>query len=458
MRNSLNTIKLKNPSSQFADLENFKIEASHIYIKFKPKTIEEESILKNDSTLYLFDYRLDCEYKDGFLEKRKATNDTIPDYYTAISVDRPIPNVPFEVIDELYIPEQDAYFNDTYEQEKYLINYQINDKTDLFNHLIYDAFVNTGNEEEVIEPNSTPSQRWFFGKRWRPAGTIRIWDVCRSELVSESFTPLEGAKILMRQWFTIDSGITNSDGYFSTGLVRGRARYILQWERYQYSIRTGNFGQAELRGPKLKREDWNEDIQGGMNQFYGHIHRGAFHYYYKNIKNLRRPPQNGFWKPQMKIGGFDETGNVNGNYRCSARFMGILPAIRIYNPNNTSCEIYATTIHELAHASHFNMKKSDYRPSDDKVKESWARGVQWDLTRMTYPNYVPSEFRPKYTLVVKDMIDGLSGYDQVTGYDIRQIEDALLGNRTWNEWKDNIKNSYTNATENNLDALFNYWN
>lgn len=82
----------------------------------------------------------------------------------------------------------------------------------------------------------------------------------------------------MHQWFTIDSGITNSNGDFSTGLDRGEARYIIQWERYQYSIRTGNFGQAELRGPKLKKQDWDKDIQGGTDEFYGHIHRGAYHY------------------------------------------------------------------------------------------------------------------------------------------------------------------------------------
>ncbi|SEQ08485.1 hypothetical protein SAMN05444005_10633 [Flavobacterium urocaniciphilum] len=467
MRKSLSTLKEKNPNSTFSDLKNFKIEASHAYIKFKPRTAEEEAVLKSDSTLFLFNYRLDCEYKEGFLENRKATNDTIPDYYTAISIDKIIPNVPFEIIDELYIPEQDSYFNDTTENEKYLINYQINNKTDLFNHLIFDAFVNTGNEDEVLEEGSTESQRWFFGKRWRPAGTIRIWDNCK---VGE-FVPLEGAKILMRQWFTIDSGITNSSGYFSTGHVRGHARYIIQWERYQYSIRTGNFGQAELRGPKLKKQNWNKDIQGGSDQFHGHIHRAAHHYYYKNIKSLRRPPENGTWKPQMKIGAFNEPNNeINGDYRCSVRFMGILPSIRIYNPDNTSCNTYATTIHELAHASHFNMKKTDFRDSEKIVKESWARGVEWELTRMTYPTYTawfgrkkggstePSSF---YTGVVPDMIDGISSsssYDQVSGYTIRQIEDALQGKRNWNIWRDNIKNLHNNATENNLDALFDYWN
>lgn len=439
-------------------------------MKFKPKSIQEESLLKADSTLFLFNYRLDYEYKDDFLDNRKFKKDSIPDYYSAIQINKAIPAVPYEVLEELYIPEQDNFFNDTEEQERYLITYKINNKTDLYNHLIFDAFVRTGHEEEVLEEGSTLTNRWFFGKKWRPAGTIKIAESCERNLSTkvQSLMPLEGAKILIRQWFTVDSGISNSNGYFSTGTIRGEARYIIQWERYHYSIRSGNFGQAELRGPLMKRQDWNKNIQGGSDEYYGHIHRAALHYYYKNIKGLRRPPENGSWKPQMKIGAFYENNiNINGDYRCAARFLGIFPSVRIYNPTSPSCEIYATTIHELAHASHFNMKKTDYKDSQKIVKESWARGVEWELTRMTYPLFTTwfarkkdgySEPSSNYTGIVPDMIDGVSGYDQVSGYTIRQIEDALQGERTWNNWRDNIKNSDNNATKNNVDALFTYWN
>ena len=76
-----------------------------------------------------------------------------------------------------------------------------------------------------------------------------------------------------------------------------------------------------------------------------------------------------------------------------------------------------------------------------KVKESWARGVEWELTRMIYPSseYKGREFnRGDYTLVVADMIDGSAtsstrinkGYidanDQVSGYTIKQIEDQKV--------------------------------
>jgi hypothetical protein len=226
MKLALNTLKNKDKTSSYLTEENFEIKTSHLYVKFMPSNEEEEGLLKADSTMYLFDYRLDVEYKSSFLENRTVKGDSIPDYYTAIPINKVLPNVPYEVLEELYIPEQDDYFMDTEEIEKYLITDKINNKTDLFNHLIFNAFVQTKNEKEVLEPGSTATQRWFFGRRWTPKGTIRIWDDLYKEI------PLEGAKILMRQWFTIDSGITGANGYFQTGTVRGRARYIIQWERY----------------------------------------------------------------------------------------------------------------------------------------------------------------------------------------------------------------------------------
>ncbi len=103
------------------------------------------------------------------------------------------------------------------------------------------------------------------------------------------------------------------------------------------------------------------------------------------------------------------------------------------------------------------------------MKESWARGVEWELTRMVYPNYLGRQRRTdNYTLVVADMIDDdfettkpntnqgyyLSYNDRVSGYTIRQIEDALIGQKTWNNWRDNIVLKYTNPTKHNLNRLF----
>lgn len=160
----------------------------------------------------------------------------------------------------------------------------------------------------------------------------------------------------------------------------------------------------------------------------------------------------------MKIRARFETNNqLNGSHCKDCRWLGLFSRIKIFNPNNRSSQIYATTIHELAHASHWELRKNNWNNNTPtKVKESWARGVQWELTRMKYTGYIPPYFGD-YTGVVQDLIDVKSGYDQVSGYTIKQIEDVLGNTSSWGSWKNNLKNRYNNATENNLDAVFNRW-
>lgn len=464
MSKALERIKLNNP--KYA-LGSFKVQPSHVYLKFIPQNAEEEGLLKKDSTTHYFDYRLDAEYNEEYLENRVPDKDSIPVYYTAVPVGKTLPNVKYEVLSKLYIPEQDAYFANIKDNDEYLVNGTVNNTTDLFNNLVYLAYEQTGNEEELLTQNATPEARWIFGKKWRPKGRITINDNCGPRSTGE--IGLEGAKILMRQWFTVDSGITDANGYFQTGTVRGKAKYVIQWERYQYSIRSGNFGQAETHGPNVKNQDWNYNIANGNPFLYGHIHRAAYHYYYKNIKNLRRPPENGFLNTQMKIGAFNyaDSGGTNGNYSCYRRFLGILPAIRIYNDNRTSCQIYGTTIHELGHASHWKMNRSAYRNTDGGVKESWARGVQGELTKMQYSDYtLYSSYRfSDYTGVVEDLIDNDGHFanniyntnEFVNGYTVKQLEDALNGKTTRLSWQNNIISLYSNPTKTQVPAVFNYW-
>lgn len=47
--------------------------------------------------------------------------------------------------------------------------------------------------------------------------------------------------------------------------------------------------------------------------------------------------------------------------------------------------------------------------------------------------------------------------DRVSGYTITQLQSALIGARSWNQWRDNIKNKYYNSTEQHLDELFANW-
>ena len=188
----------------------------------------------------------------------------------------------------------------------------------------------------------------------------------------------------------------------------------------------------------------------------------------------------------MKIKAFLQEGGDCGESKTSTgchtafwKAFGIYSPIRIYSYQQSAMETYATTIHELAHASHYNMSHWHFKNTPDhekRIKESWAAGVQWELTRMKYLNYPGGLISKLYTQVVVDMIDPHPpidpatnkprninngseklDVDNVTGYTIRQIEDALNEKRSWTDWRNSIINRYDNGTEENLDELFDYW-
>ena len=433
------------------------ITTSHLYVKFKPHNDDDLSLLKQDTTLILYPYPLDYEiiegattYHDSNVPEGKPTFQ-----YAAVRVKYNFPSVDYEVLEELYIPEEEAE------------NRNLDDG--FVNTLVDEALRITNNlsEEELNDPQTRSS-------KWRPAGTIKVWDDNFN-----TYIPIKHLKVKARRWFTTYTGITNSNGYYScNGRFRRDANYSLQFERYDFEIRDAWLSTANINGPK-KKGNWNLNMNGGKREFWATIFRATSHYYYDNIKGLRRPPQNSFWNTQLKLRAmYESNGNANGTHCAACRFMGLGSAIKIYNPQNDSKDIYATTIHEIAHASHWNMDQSNYSSGDKIVLESWARGVERELTRQIYSSYNPDYSRLRYTGVVHDMIDSYktrnSSYywtednawvvsyksynDQVSGYTIRQIEDALYGEKYWNNWKNNIKNSYNNATENNLDASFSFWN
>jgi len=346
-----------------------------------------------------------------------------------------MPNIKHELLYEVFIPDFETFDEDR------VVPKNSSTACNFYEKLEYESYKLTGNLKESITTKVN---------RWTPSGRITVLDDLLGTI------PLVGANVHARWCTHIASGITNNDGRFSMGNFIFEVNYSIKWERYNYSIRSGTVGQAWYNGPKKKGE-WIFHIGSGVTKFYATIHRGAHHYYYGSIGGIKRPPQNAFFQPQMKIAAINEVNNdTDGRHNASLRILGLFNWIKIWNPQNSSDIIYATAIHELGHASHWEMNHSKYNDSSTKVKESWATGIEWSLTRMTYPNYPPFYFG-NYTGIVEDMIDGISGYDQVCCYTMVELENAIKNQTTWNAWRDNIINKYNNATEANLPALFNHW-
>lgn len=259
----------------------------------------------------------------------------------------------------------------------------------------------------------------------------------------------------------------------------------MQWERYHYSIRSGWLGQAETRGPKVKKQDWNYNIKGGTAEYYEHIHRAAHNYFYGNIDGLRRPPENGFLKNQIKIAVYDsydpDGSGRNDHYARLLNWLtsvtGILQAwptitLRLYNrsPN----QIFATTTQELAHSTHAKYAGPfTFIGSEKRMIETYAQTIEWQITTKYYRHYVSNyvfqsnyqnfspNSRPVYTSLMVDLIDNENQpylIDRVKNYTIQQIETETMRNKTFLQLKNDLRDRYYNSTENYLDELFNNWN
>lgn len=453
MDNAYASLKSKDPS-----IPDYKAKTTHLYIRFLPNDFSELDIMKKDSTLIFFDVPLHYKIKKQgrYYHDPSLSANQITWQYSVIEVEKKIPDIHHEILAEVCIPDSDK---STMKSAISSLNF-------------FDLL-----EIEARSLIGMPAQlKSTLGSSWTPAGTIK----CVNGF------PIEYIEVKARNGLKIRSGWTDEDGIFTIdGSFISDVKYSIDWERYNFSIREGFINQASYSASEQTLEEWKpligENSDEEESEYHALIYRAAYHYYYKDIHSLKRPPLNGFFQPQMKIDANFEFNVSNGNHASWRRVLGIRDWINIYNPQHSDKDIYGTVIHELAHASHWDIDAYDFNSTEPIVKESWACGVEIELTIMVYSNYWRNYGRLNYTGIVEDLIDGIgskytiywfdyindtwgSSYiyksysDQVSGYTIKQIEDALIGQENWNDWRDNIKNKYNNGTENKLDAAFAFWN
>lgn len=453
------TQALKNISSRI-NTDDLIIEKTHYYVKFSPQNEDELNLLKQDTTLVLYNYPLDVEIiKEGDYYHDPSLPQDQPTYqYASVEVNHDLPkSVKYEILSELYIPDAiptDSNNNARLTSNDY-VDILINEALKITNNAVDD------NQNSRIETDE-----------WQPMGRVRVWDN-----KVHTWTNVEGVEVRARRWFTTHKGVTDGNGiFFCDGKFKGSARYSIDWETYHFSIRSGAVGQAGMKSSTTKDIWWNDIGEGSIHQYYATIFQAAHFYYYKDILGLKRPPLNGFWKSQMKIGLFDSEGRASHND--DRRYAGIRNQIKMYRTykdgsfRNTERN-YITTLHELAHASHWELRKGDWDfNTEDKLQESWAVGVSWALGRLRYPNYnsiskvsfqwIIDEGEREYTPVIIDLIDDFNQnkifsnapIDRVTGYSISEIESVLGTSKNLEQLRNNLQNKYDKPTDAFLNELF----
>ena len=429
--------------------DEFSIQTSHLYLRFKPKDEAELNLLEQDSTLELFGYPIDNAgvsdsirqlFDEGKVYRDEGVPESQPPYqYCAVPLEASLPQVDYEILDSLFIPDEDIGAIQI-EQDTSLVPALVtilDDKDSLVMDLVRESLIITDNLDTSLDKVARRCGRYV------PSGTIRVWDrnvtristtrmeltgyatipcsesgdagesehdecqrplfapVTRETPVPGTYLPVVGVTVRARRWFITKKGTTNADGYYRcSGSYLRPANYSLKWERYDFSIRQDYFVQATVNAGK-RCGSWSYDIgrQGSDNvndkqQYYALIFQAASDYYYGNILGLQRPPRRGSGPlaKQVKIAARLENGTSRAKPWSPT---GLIPTISIRVFNRQADWVYGTTIHELTHLAHWELDVNAYKNllydgytqglfGDKAVVESWATGVEILITNRRY--------------------------------------------------------------------------
>jgi len=382
--------------------------------------------------------------------------------YTVVPVDYNFRgSIKYEILDELFLndPEDDESFSRSANLDR-----------EEWQNLQNESFLQTGYPEEIVTPSKQRGS-------WLVCGTLRYSDDSKNRTYG-----LEGAKVIAKRWFKVKTTYTNGTGYFCAGsFSSSKAKVAVKWERADWDIRDGSYGQAYTGWDEISRGGfWNKILttSGREDWLFGGVHLAAMEYFYRySAYGLRKPwSKNWFGDRRLHIGVKNKSGRAH-----VFDFNSIWWAapIVIYkgqgSTNDRSIAVFGTTIHELAHVSqwYYTGSLTTWWLTAKRLVESWATGVEYEVVKRVYGgstysnNYgqtrtLASILNSPYTPIVTDMIDtynqvgGGRPDDRVSGYSLGQLEQALPGNlQDWYKWRNNIRDRISNPTEGSqLDYLF----
>jgi hypothetical protein len=427
------------------------VRTTHYYVRFLPEDGMQYDKLKSDTLLKLYIIPFDYEVKTYGWDYHDPTlpAGSITWQYTTVKADYTFePTIKYEILASLYLPETDS------ELSQNTAGMRLAGKS-FVDALVDEAMVLTKNYSDTLKVNTAANGR----TSWDPRGTVQVFDTRLARLI-----PLVGVKMRARRWFDIREGYTNAAGYYQLPGFKREANYALFYETGHFDVRTGTFGQAWIDGPK-QDDPWNVTLQDGVQRFYAHVFRGARRYHEGNIGDLKRP---NVWS-KLKYCAYDKnTDDANGDNWGNWDFTGVFPDIRIWRivrgRERDSDEIFSTTVHETAHASHIQLMNAgeiQFLQVSNIIVESWAVAVQWQITAMEYrergiPNFADENYTDTnifrlrfafqywnrniadafpYTSLFIDLVDnhnqagrfgGTGIIDNVSGYTLGGIESGFL--------------------------------
>jgi len=491
--------------------DSFVIEPNYLYIRYMPVgNAQEDELLRYDSTIVLSTTPLDpdsTEYRDGLSDSTKV-------YYTAVPMGYGLPEgIVCDTIKTLFLvqpileeldptpPDSTkglAKRNNQKNLEEVLSksgNQKLYQFLTTYNvtleQLELASYTLAGKEEELLGPNNSNSalvkkgisgvaalSKTTWWSRWRPSGRLTFEDKRVDGTTTEQ--PVVGVRVTAGYSYYWRSSTTNANGSFSSPeRWTYSVKYKAHWgadDFYLERDRWYAFGEIVTEGP-TSYSAWNRKFTG-EEAAYAAIFSAARLYYYSDIDGLRRPHQNKFYSVRLNIIVSHTEGDALGIH--AQRFVAEWIKIWLYSDGSlmSSEQLFATTIHELAHNAHYEHfetndwsapRVSEWNSNYSRdLKETWANGVEWYLTNKRYPKHITRYFNHKglrYGGLFEDLVDtnpvrGESsdrGYEYVSGFKIRDLESCVLKSRNFSDLRSKLLQYPAAYTNSSLDNLITYW-
>lgn len=350
------------------------IYATHYYVRFSPKDREELNLLEEvKPRLMLSETPLDREILVGGTSYHDPTlsKDTPTYQYTTIEVNRWR-----QLIDTLSVEGEillEAYMPDYYTEEE-TRSFSALTPTRAMEELFKVAYQMCGHSYEI----ATRASEWY------PSGTITAYD----NIVGGQI-PIKGVRVRGTRFLTIKEDLTDEYGYYSLGSFKNDVNMKVIWEGERWDIRDGGIAQANYNGPKVS-SNWSLAIKATEPHQIGFasLHRAAYRCYCGENGGLSRPDHSRREKIVLKKE-VTLSKDAEGRYT-RQNFLGIgndiiIAGLKTATTWEDASVLFSVTSHELGHAIHCtNIKKGDYRDSEQRLRETWATFIQYFYTRMEY--------------------------------------------------------------------------
>ncbi len=347
---------------------------------------------------------------------------------------------------------------------------------------------------------------WCWGcilnSGWTPNGKIQI--KYNDNHTGTKTRPVKGLKVVMHRGLKSIVAYTDHNGNFKSYRKFGsRVTYTAHFrnrssstfgKRYFRIVRGGLWFTHKHDFKNSTREDDitytydltnNKDQVDNLHELAASVFVAAYEFYHGDRKGFKKPRDN------MRFRIYNKSGRAGH----AGLYFFLTNQIKIYindqaGARRTAQRTIRTTLHELGHASHYNLDGCCFSNNafheqgpnneDQILKESWAMYVEHHLVKGFFPSY-NGDFSQgltfgkmnqgfsqggregKYTSLFFDLVDtkdqsengNLSNFpkDQVYGYTTNQMQEALKGTSSLQEFHDKLYHRYYNSSEQHLQTL-----